>query len=177
VLLAPFAGYERQAPLSLSVVDFEAFRTVEVSLAVEKAVACLTKRQRVQIERRSQAERELVQVQQRLDRLVDTVDTLADGSLPQEVTFGRVSVPRRAGRRCTPGRASAARHDRSGRRDERRHAERPDQREGAGHRQRPGAARRPTRVRCCGSPSPRRSTWTLSVQGARGSVPGVPGDR
>ena len=60
-----------------------------LTLAVEKAVASLTKRQRVQINRRSQAERELVQVQQRLDRLVDA---LADGSLPHEDLRTRLSA-------------------------------------------------------------------------------------
>jgi Recombinase zinc beta ribbon domain len=60
-----------------------------LTLAVEKAVASLTKRQRVQIERRSQAERELVQIQQRLDRLIDA---LADGSLPQEDLRARLSA-------------------------------------------------------------------------------------
>lgn len=51
-----------------------------LTLAVEKSLARLTKRQHSQIERRAEAERELTQVQQRLDRLVDA---LADGSLPQ----------------------------------------------------------------------------------------------
>jgi recombinase-like zinc beta ribbon protein len=60
-----------------------------LTLAVEKAVASLTKRQRVQLDRRSQAERELVQVQPRLDRLVDA---LADGSLPQEDLRARLSA-------------------------------------------------------------------------------------
>src|SRR4029434_7469982 len=60
-----------------------------LTLAVEKAVASLTKRQRVQIDRRSQAERELVQIQQRLDRLVDA---LADGSLPHEDLRTRLSA-------------------------------------------------------------------------------------
>jgi hypothetical protein len=56
---------------------------------VEKAVASLTKRQRAQLDRRSQAERELAQIQQRLDRLVDA---LADGSLPQEDLRARLSA-------------------------------------------------------------------------------------
>jgi site-specific DNA recombinase len=60
-----------------------------LTLTVEKAIAALTKRQRGQIERRSQAERELVQIQQRLDRLVDA---LADGSLPQEDLRVRLSA-------------------------------------------------------------------------------------
>jgi DNA invertase Pin-like site-specific DNA recombinase len=60
-----------------------------LTLAVETAVASLTKRQRAQIDRRSQAERELFQVQQRLDRLVDA---LADGSLPQGNLRARLSA-------------------------------------------------------------------------------------
>src|SRR5262249_58593297 len=50
-------------------------------VTVEKAVASLTKRQRVQLEQRSRTERELAQIQQRVDRLVDA---LADGSLPHD---------------------------------------------------------------------------------------------
>ena len=49
--------------------------------ASEKALAKLTRRQRLQAERRANAERELAQVQQRIDRLVDA---LADGSLPAD---------------------------------------------------------------------------------------------
>jgi len=49
--------------------------------AVEKALARLAKRQLAHIDRRAQVERELAQVQQRLDRLVDA---LADGSLPAD---------------------------------------------------------------------------------------------
>jgi hypothetical protein len=60
-----------------------------LTLAVEKALARLTKRQRSQIERRSQAERELTQIQQRLDRLVDA---LADNTLPQEELRARLGT-------------------------------------------------------------------------------------
>ena len=60
-----------------------------LSGAVEKALARLGKRQRVHIERRAQIERELAQVQQRLDRLVDA---LADGSLPADEIKTRLSA-------------------------------------------------------------------------------------
>jgi chromosome segregation ATPase len=46
---------------------------------VEKALARLAKRQLAHTERRAQVERDLAQVQRRLDRLVDA---LAGGSLP-----------------------------------------------------------------------------------------------
>ena len=67
----------------------DALDPAALTLTVEKAVASLTKRQRAQSDRRSQAERELVQIQQRLDRLVDA---LADGSLPQEELRVRCSA-------------------------------------------------------------------------------------
>jgi site-specific DNA recombinase len=57
--------------------------------AVEKALARLTKRQRAHIERRTQVEREMAQVQQRLDRLVDA---LAEGSLPTDEIKTRLST-------------------------------------------------------------------------------------
>jgi len=57
--------------------------------AVEKALARLAKRQLAHIERRAQAERDLAQVQQRLDRLVDA---LADGSLPGDEIKTRLST-------------------------------------------------------------------------------------
>jgi site-specific DNA recombinase len=57
--------------------------------AMEKALARLTKRQRAHIERRAQVERDLAQVQQRLDRLVDA---LADGSLPGDEIKTRLST-------------------------------------------------------------------------------------
>jgi len=58
-----------------------------VTVALEKALARLTKRQRAHIERRAELERELAQVQQRLDRLVDA---LAEGSLPADEISRRV---------------------------------------------------------------------------------------
>src|SRR5262249_15886671 len=58
-------------------------------VTVEKAVASLTKRQRVQFEQRSRTERELAQIQQRVDRLVAA---LADGSLPHEELRTRLSA-------------------------------------------------------------------------------------
>jgi site-specific DNA recombinase len=57
--------------------------------AMEKALARLTKRQRAHTDRRVQVERELAQVQQRLDRLVDA---LADGSLPADEIKTRLST-------------------------------------------------------------------------------------
>jgi site-specific DNA recombinase len=60
-----------------------------LTAAVEKALARLAKRQLAHIERRAQVERELTQVQQRLDRLVDT---LADGSLPADEIRTRLSI-------------------------------------------------------------------------------------
>jgi len=57
--------------------------------AVEKALARLAKRQLAHIERRAQVERELSQVQQRLDRLVDA---LADGSLPADEIKTRLTA-------------------------------------------------------------------------------------
>ena len=57
--------------------------------AVEKALARLAKRQLAHIERRAQVERDLAQVQQRLDRLVDA---LADGSLPGDEIKTRLST-------------------------------------------------------------------------------------
>ena len=60
-----------------------------LSVTVEKALASLTKRERVQVEQRSRTERELAQIQQRVDRLVDA---LADGSLPHEELRTRLSA-------------------------------------------------------------------------------------
>jgi site-specific DNA recombinase len=60
-----------------------------LSATVEKALASLAKRERAQIERRSRTERELSQIQQRVDRLVDA---LADGSLPHEELRTRLSA-------------------------------------------------------------------------------------
>jgi site-specific DNA recombinase len=57
--------------------------------AVEKALARLAKRQRAVLDRRAQVERELTQVQQRLDRLIDA---LADGSLPADEIKARLSA-------------------------------------------------------------------------------------
>ena len=57
--------------------------------AVEKALARLARRQRAAIDRRPQVERELAQVQQRLDRLIDA---LADGSLPADEIKTRLST-------------------------------------------------------------------------------------
>jgi hypothetical protein len=57
--------------------------------AMERALARLTKRQRASVERHAQIERELAQVQQRLDRLVDA---LADGSLPADEIKTRLST-------------------------------------------------------------------------------------
>jgi hypothetical protein len=56
---------------------------------MEKALARLTKRQRTRVERHAQVERELAQVQQRLDRLIDA---LADGSLPTDEIKTRLST-------------------------------------------------------------------------------------
>jgi hypothetical protein len=56
---------------------------------MEKALARLTKRQRARAERHAQVERELAQVQQRLDRLIDA---LADGSLPADEIKARLST-------------------------------------------------------------------------------------
>jgi len=55
--------------------------------AVEKALAPLARRPRAVIDRRAQVERELAQVQQRLDRLIDV---LADGSLPADEIKARL---------------------------------------------------------------------------------------
>jgi hypothetical protein len=60
-----------------------------LSATVEKALATLAKRERAQIEQRSRTERELAQIQQRVDRLVDA---LADGSLPHEELRTRLSA-------------------------------------------------------------------------------------
>jgi len=60
-----------------------------LSGAVEKALARLAKQQRAHIERRAVIERELAQVQQRLDRLIDA---LADGSLPADEIKTRLST-------------------------------------------------------------------------------------
>jgi ABC-type transporter Mla subunit MlaD len=57
--------------------------------AMEKALDRLAKRQRAHIERRAQVERELAQVQQRLDRLVDA---LADGSVPADEIKTRLNT-------------------------------------------------------------------------------------
>jgi chromosome segregation ATPase len=57
--------------------------------AMEKALARLTKRQRAGVERHAQVARELAQVQQRLDRLVDA---LADGSLAADEIKTRLST-------------------------------------------------------------------------------------
>jgi hypothetical protein len=57
--------------------------------AMEKVLARLTKRQHTHIERRAQVERDLAQVQQRLDRLVDA---LADGSLPADEIKTRLTT-------------------------------------------------------------------------------------
>ena len=57
--------------------------------AVEKALGRLAKRQVTHIEHRVQAERELAQVQQRMDRLLDA---LADGSLPADEIKTRLST-------------------------------------------------------------------------------------
>jgi hypothetical protein len=64
-----------------------------LSQAVEKALARLAKRQRAVLERRAQVERELAQVQQRLDRLIDA---LADGSLPADEIKSRLSTEKAA---------------------------------------------------------------------------------
>lgn len=60
-----------------------------LTAAVDKALARLAKRQLAHTERRAQVERELAQVQQRLDRLVDA---LADGSLPGDEIKTRLST-------------------------------------------------------------------------------------
>jgi site-specific DNA recombinase len=60
-----------------------------LSQAVEKALARLAKRQQAVIERRTEVERELAQVQLRLDRLIDA---LADGSLPADEIKARLSA-------------------------------------------------------------------------------------
>jgi site-specific DNA recombinase len=57
--------------------------------AMENVLAQLTKRQCANIERRAQVERDLAQVQQRLDRLVDA---LADDSLPADEIKTRLST-------------------------------------------------------------------------------------
>jgi len=65
--------------------------------AVEKALAPLARRPRAVIDRRAQVERELAQVQQRLDRLIDV---LADGSLPADEIKARLRAEK-AGRLCS----------------------------------------------------------------------------
>jgi hypothetical protein len=57
--------------------------------APERALPRLAARQLAHIERRAQVERELAQVQQRLDRLVDA---LADGSLPADEIKTRLTA-------------------------------------------------------------------------------------
>ena len=67
----------------------EALDPAVLTGAMEKALARLTKRQHAHIERRAQVERDLAQVQQRLDRLVDA---LADGSLPADEIKTRLTT-------------------------------------------------------------------------------------